>query len=197
MTIEDAYAAGNPALDRDCRLVVISGCSGGGKSTLLDALARRGHDVVPEAGRQIVKEQLSIDGDALPWADQRKFVELLLSRSMYLYNAVRARSKVVFFDRSIVEPCTYFMRDGVETPPSIRFALERYRYFDTVFMTPPWRELYATDAERRGSFAAAEASYAELVESYSAVGYRISIVPRASVAERVAFVERELRAPAS
>lgn len=191
MTIEDDYVAGNPMLDPGCRLVVISGCSGSGKSTLLGALARRGYDVVPEAGRQIVKEQLSIDGDALPWADRRKFVDLLLSRSMYLYNAVRPRSKLVFFDRSIVEPCTAFLR-GVETPRSIRRAIERYRYFETVFMTPPWPELYATDAERRGTFAAAERGYAELLEAYASLGYRIALVPRVAVDQRVAFIEQEL-----
>jgi predicted ATPase len=35
------------------RFVVISGCSGGGKSTLLAELGRRGHAVVEEPGRRI------------------------------------------------------------------------------------------------------------------------------------------------
>jgi predicted ATPase len=37
------------------RFVVISGCSGGGKSTLLKELAKRDHDVIDEPGRRIVK----------------------------------------------------------------------------------------------------------------------------------------------
>jgi hypothetical protein len=36
--------------------VVISGCSGGGKSTLLDELGRRRYAVVAEPGRRIVQE---------------------------------------------------------------------------------------------------------------------------------------------
>jgi predicted ATPase len=36
------------------RFVVISGCSGGGKSTLLAELARRGYRTVEEPGRRIV-----------------------------------------------------------------------------------------------------------------------------------------------
>ncbi|MPT22826.1 MAG: ATPase, partial [Starkeya sp.] len=39
------------------RFVVISGCSGGGKSTLLTELARRGFAVVEEPGRRIVAEE--------------------------------------------------------------------------------------------------------------------------------------------
>jgi predicted ATPase len=37
------------------RFVVISGCSGGGKSTLLAELGRRGHTVI---GRRIVIEEM-------------------------------------------------------------------------------------------------------------------------------------------
>jgi predicted ATPase len=37
--------------------VVISGCSGGGKSTLLAELARRGFGVVEEPGRRIIREE--------------------------------------------------------------------------------------------------------------------------------------------
>jgi AAA domain len=39
------------------RFVVISGCSGGGKSTLLIELGRRGYATVEEPGRRIVKEE--------------------------------------------------------------------------------------------------------------------------------------------
>lgn len=52
-------------------LFVISGCSGGGKSTLLSELERRGFSTVAEPGRAIVKEQLCSGGTALPWEDDR------------------------------------------------------------------------------------------------------------------------------
>src|SRR6516165_9149624 len=49
------------------RFVVISGCSSGGKSTLLAELGRRGHATVEEPGRRIVRQELAGDGSALPW----------------------------------------------------------------------------------------------------------------------------------
>lgn len=55
------------------RHVVLSGCSGGGKSTLLSALGRRGWVVVPEPGRRIVEEEQRGDGRALPWVDLAAF----------------------------------------------------------------------------------------------------------------------------
>jgi predicted ATPase len=53
--------------------VVISGCSGGGKSTLLSELARRGYPVVEEPGRRIVQDELAGNGAALPWVDPVAF----------------------------------------------------------------------------------------------------------------------------
>jgi predicted ATPase len=47
-------------------LVVISGCSGGGKSTLLAELAQRGYGVVEEPGRRIVREELDAHSPNTP-----------------------------------------------------------------------------------------------------------------------------------
>ena len=55
------------------RFVVLSGCSGGGKSTLLAELRRRGHATVDEPGRRIVKEESADGGTALPWIDLTAF----------------------------------------------------------------------------------------------------------------------------
>ena len=67
--------------------VILSSCSGGGKSTILSALSRRGYQAVPEPGRQIVKEQEAIDGDALPWKNVHQFL------------ITQEKEKFVFFDR--------------------------------------------------------------------------------------------------
>jgi predicted ATPase len=55
------------------RSVVISGCSSGGKSTLLAELGRRGHATVEEPGRRIVKQELAGEGSALPWVNGAAF----------------------------------------------------------------------------------------------------------------------------
>jgi len=49
--------------------VTISGCSSGGKSTLLAELRRRGFATVEEPGRRIVAEELKRGGNALPWEE--------------------------------------------------------------------------------------------------------------------------------
>jgi predicted ATPase len=191
---ENSYIAGNPDCNDTGRLVVISGCSSGGKSSLLSEMHRRGYAVRPEPGRQIVREQMFIDGDALPWADSLKFIELCISRAAYFYNSVTADEGCVLFDRSIVDAATAFPRMNLPTPAWARNALDRYRYAPTVFLTPPWEALFETDAERRGSFETASAEYHALAASFPANGYRIEEIPRASIAERADFLEARLLA---
>jgi predicted ATPase len=68
------------------RLVVISGCSGGGKSTLLAELGRRRYAVVEEPGRRIVKTEIHSNGTALPWIDPKASFERFETREHLVGN---------------------------------------------------------------------------------------------------------------
>jgi predicted ATPase len=189
---ESDYVAGNPQFNGTEKMVVVSGCSGGGKSFLLAEMARRGYQVHPEPGRQIVKEQAYIDGDGVPWANVPKFTELCVSRGVYFYNAARPAEKCALFDRSIVDAASSLARLGFPTPQYLRHALERYRYARTVFLTPPWEELFKHDLERRHAFSDAVAEYEGLLEAYPANGYEVELIPKIGVEERADFLEERL-----
>lgn len=85
------------------RFVVISGCSGGGKSTLVEELARRGFAVVREAGRRLLHEARAHGGTALPWADPDAFLHRILAMSLADHAAAGMTKGWVFFDRSVVD----------------------------------------------------------------------------------------------
>ena len=169
-------------------LFVISGSSGGGKSTLLEELARRGYAVVPEAGRQLVQEQQSIDGLAKPGTEL--FGHLLFSRSIYLYTqAVESSSgDPIFFDRSIIEPIAGWRAKG-QIAPHLERAVEQYRYATEVFMAPPWPEIFRKDTERQHSYDPEQKEYAHLTDAFQAFGYQLVPLPKVSVEERADFVE--------
>ena len=76
--------------DRRDEFSVLSGCSGGGKSSLLAELDRRGYATVPEPGREIVKQQLSVGGDGLPWENALKFTLMMVSRYMDDFDRMRS-----------------------------------------------------------------------------------------------------------
>jgi predicted ATPase len=190
---ETDYVAGNPSFNGTDWMVVVSGCSGGGKSTLLAGMALRGYPVYPEPGRQIVKEQLHIGGDGLPWENAVKFAELCVSRAMYFYNTAMPTDKPALFDRSMVDNISGLERLELPLPQYLKAALQQYRYARRVFMVPPWKELFSSDAERRHSFEDAEAEFASLLNAYKANGYEIVLIPKGTVSERASFLERQLR----
>ncbi|MCO5147238.1 MAG: AAA family ATPase [Aquamicrobium sp.] len=192
MTNENACLPGNPALGESGLAVVLSGCSGGGKSTLLDALAARGYTVWPEAGRQIVREEMHLGGDGLPWANAEKFVTLAASRTMYFFNAAETATRPVFFDRSLVDLTSFLDLKGIVVPAHLKRAVEAYRYRRDVFVVPPWPDIFAADAERRKSFEEAYREYEALVAGYRAAGYGLVEVPRLGVEARADFVLRHL-----
>ena len=73
----------------DIKLVVISGCSGGGKSTLIVELNKRGYTTVPEAGRELVKEQMALGSGILPWEKPDEFCALLIEKSVAAYHLAK------------------------------------------------------------------------------------------------------------
>lgn len=167
--------------------VVISGCSGGGKSTLLSALQRQGHAVVEEPGRRVVRVQLETGGSALPWQDTEAFLHRVLDLTRSDYDrAGAAGGGWVFFDRSWVDAATALQAlTGMSVTQMRRREL---RYHRCVFLAPPWPEIYRRDPERRHDVQAALDEYERLLHAYPALGYEVHLLPKDSVESRADFV---------
>jgi predicted ATPase len=172
------------------RFVVISGCSGGGKSTLLAELARRGYAIVEEPGRRIVQEELASNGSALPWVDGAAFARRAIAVALADREAARALSGWVFFDRGLIDAASAL--EHMTGEPVLDRLGNLYRYHRRVFLTPQWPEIYATDPERRHDFDAALAEYDRLSRVYPALGYEVIVLPKVGVSERADFVLRAL-----
>ena len=173
------------------RFVVISGCSGGGKSALLEELGRRGYPTVPEPGRRIVKEQLLSGGAALPWTDKVAFARRCIALALSDRRAARRlEGRWVFFDRGLIDASVALRHLTGE--PAVHALKRSHRYHQRVFMAPPWPEIYVTDNERRHSLDAGVAEYRRLVDAYPMLGYEVMILPKVTVTERADFVLRTL-----
>jgi len=189
--LEDGYSPANVEAARSY-YVVISGCSGSGKSSLLRELADRGYRVFAEPCRQIIKEQNYIGGDAIPSKDFYKCTELCVSRTMHNMISAAGTTSHVFFDRSIVDAVSGLEHMKVSVPLHLMKALETFRYSSKVFIAPPWPEMFRNDAERIHTYEDAVAEYATLLKTYQRLGHELVFIPKASVPERVDFILREL-----
>jgi predicted ATPase len=168
------------------RFVVISGCSGGGKSTLLSELARRGHAVVDEPGRRIVLEELERNGTALPWVDGVAFARRAIEMALADRAEAHRHAGWVFFDRGLIDAAAAL--EHLTGEPVLADLGQRHRYHRRVFLAPSWREIYAPDPERRHGFDDAVAEYERLSWGYRLLGYEVLMLPKTDIAARADFV---------
>jgi predicted ATPase len=172
------------------RFVLLSGCSGGGKSTLLEELRGRGHPVVEEPGRRIVKQELERGGDALPWIDAAAFARRAIQLALSDRERARNQRGWIFFDRGLIDAVSALEELTGEGMLSV-FGAE-HRYHRKVFLAPPWPEIYQGDTERRHGFEAGVAEFERLQRVYPALGYEVIMLPKVTVDQRADFVLAEL-----
>ncbi|MDP4573935.1 AAA family ATPase [Qipengyuania sp. G39] len=166
--------------------ILITGCSGGGKSTLLDELERRGHTVVREPGRRLIAAGVT------PWGHLRGFLTAAadMARADLGWHAEATRP--VFYDRGLIDALAGLERDG---GPTVAEALGADRpYAGGVFLAPPWAEIYAKDSMRQHDFEAAVAEFKHLASLLPTLGYKPVELPFVSVEERADFVLAHLAA---
>lgn len=169
------------------RFVVISGCSGGGKSTLLAELRRQGHVVIEEPGRRVVQAEDRTGCQAVPWIDMAAFLRRVIATARHDHATAHAgNGQWVFFDRGLVDAAAALQELTGE--PLLTMLGQRYRYHRRVFLAPPWPEIYKQDRERRHGIRAARTEYQRLQKAYPALGYEVSLLPKVSVLERADFV---------
>lgn len=166
------------------RKVAITGCSGGGKSTLATELRARGHAVVDEPGRRVIAAERASGGTGFPWQDANRFADLAFRMSVADHRA--ATAALTFFDRTALDQAAWYARQGKAPPGAIP------TYDRAVILVPPWPEIYENDADRRHGFEEALAEYEDLSTRLRDWGYACHILPKASVSERADHVLRVL-----
>lgn len=172
------------------RFFVISGCSGGGKSSLLEELGKRGYATVPEPGRRIVAEEQMGKGLALPWVNLAAFARRAITLATHDFHHAQTLHGPVFFDRGLVDAVSALLHTTVaedERHQALALCTD-YRYHPTVFMVPPWPEIYENDAQRKHDLTSAMEEYDRLCAFYPSLGYELIELPRQSICDRADLI---------
>jgi predicted ATPase len=175
------------------RFHIITGGPGSGKSSIIEGLRQRGFESAPEAGRAIIQDQLAIGGRALPWADRLLFAELMLSWDIRSYRLAEEHQATVFFDRGIPDVLGYLSLSDIPVPGHMNKAAALFPYNRTVFIAPPWKEIFHQDRERKQDFDEAVRTYEALAAVYEGLGYELVPVPKGSIDNRVQFILDRVR----
>lgn len=172
---------------------VLTGGPGAGKTCLLKELESRGYRCRDEVAREIIREQVASGGNAVPWGNVPKYTELMLQRSVEDYICAELSGGMYIFDRGIPDTFAYARLTGWSFEPEVLEQAKLYGYNRTVFLLPPWEEIYRQDGERKQDYREAVDTYEEIRCLYGQWGYHIVLVPKLSVQERADYVEKYIR----
>ena len=173
------------------------GANGVGKTTLLENLRQRSFKVVPETARELIKAQQAIDGDALPWKNRKRYMELMFEGCKARYERTlqnRNPDEPVFFDRGFLDALCYASLEGLPIDQELKTYAETHRYHSQVFILPPWKDIYHTDTERTQDWNESVFTYNKMIQTYRGYQYDLMEVPILPVGERADFVLESIKA---
>jgi len=170
--------------------IVITGGPGAGKTTLLLALQARGYTIVGDSARTIIQDRRRRGLSPRPNAIEFAHEALRMDIENFAHHA--AASGPVFFERGVLDALCWIDRVTPLNEGELSPWLSKYRYCSTVFVLPPWKAIYVTDAERDHTFEHAESVHRIAQEWYRRCGYQVLEVPRVPVDERCRFVLQAL-----
>ena len=178
-------------MEKRNQIYVLTGGPGFGKTTLLDYLKNLGFKTGGEVAREIICEQRSTGGNILPGKDIRSFQQEVLKRRLVFYNSVDS-GEVAFSDRAIPDQIAFARFNGFGAPDVLVRHANEFRYNEIVFVTPPWKEIYRNDAERKESFEKACELHQIIVEVYKELNYSLIELPCADAKQRAEFVLNQI-----
>jgi len=163
---------------------VITGTVCSGKTTLIDQLAHRGFQTVPEAGRQYMEREIA-KGRKIEEILENATTEARILKDITLDTEHGLQADDVFFlDRALPDSLAFYRAYG-RNPNEMLADCFHYRYA-TVFLLDRFPVVH--DGVRTEDDITAELIDTWLARDYSALGYDVVRVPVLPIQERLMFV---------
>ena len=165
--------------------IVITGGPSTGKTSIINELANFGYNVFPEVARIIIKEQLEINSNKVPWNDILGFSKLVLKKQ--IIDFYKAKTGLNIYDRGIPDIIGYINHGQEDLFNELKLSAEKLKY-QFIFILSPWEEIYETDNERRENYNDAIKIYQSIKKAYITLGYLPIEVPKDTLKNRVSFI---------
>lgn len=173
--------------------IVITGGPGSGKTSLIQHLEELGYLCLPEISREVTRRAQEDGIEQLFLEDPIQFSQLLLKGRVEQFHSANAFSgPYLFYDRGLPDVTAYL--DYLRTSYDQQFTETCFQHqYDTVFLLPPWRDIYVQDNERYEPYAEAERIFHFLHEGYRGYKYNVHHVPVGSIDYRCSYILEKLK----
>lgn len=169
--------------------IVLTGAPGTGKTSIIEQLERR-FTCHKEISREIISQQISINGNITPWDNLEAFSDCVIDKREKQFKS--CTKGLHFFDRSIIDSIAYLEYGNLKLKSKWKKQALSNRYYKNVFITPPWKEIYRNDSERKETFEQATQIHKALINTYKNYNYNLIEVPCSSIPERVQFIIKHI-----
>ena len=167
----------------DTKKYAIVGAPCSGKTTTINYLKERGHQVVEEVATEVIFEEQAKGGSLFPWVVIDRFQLKILRRLMAAED--KFNEGAVFSDRGIGDGLAYYYNECIKPPKELVDAFKKKRYKKVFFLEPLE---YRTDVHRNEGKKKAEKIARRILKTYKDFNYKIVRVPVMSVEERANFI---------
>jgi Predicted ATPase len=173
--------------------IVITGGPGSGKTVLINHIKDLGYKCMHEISRTITIEAQKNGIDQLFLEDPILFSEKLMNGRLDQYQKIdHIESQYLFYDRGLPDITSYLDYTNAAYPEHFDDYCQINRY-DSIFLLPPWKDIYKQDNERYESFKEAKTIYTFLTKGYRKYGYEIDEVPSGSLEFRTDYIFKKLK----
>ena len=167
---------------------VITGAPCSGKTSVIDELAKKGYETVPEAARAYIEEELSKGRSLMQLKKNKSVFERHILHLKKATEVSLPSDKIIFFDRAIPDSIAYYKLAGLD--PSEAIALSKNTFYRKVFLLD--RLQFKRDRVRAEDDMIADKLEALLAKCYCELGYSVIRVPVTSVKNRAETILKEV-----
>ena len=168
---------------------VITGSSCSGKTTLVQALEKKGYKVVHETAREFLNQEFAkgLTVEEIR-RDENTFQKNILDMKIEIEKSLNALD-LVFLDRAIPDTCAYDALYGVSSNTTLEAAIKKCDY-RKVFLLD--RLPYTQDYARTETKEQQDKLHELLEKAYRELNFEIVKVPLMPIENRVEFVLQNL-----
>ena len=167
---------------------VITGGPCTGKTTTLEALKKKGYNIVEEASRILIDEQNRTGGDLLPW--KRLFDFQIKLTELQLMLESKATTGTHFLDRGVIDNLAFCEWGKIKPPKELSDAVKKASY-NKIFLLEPLSH-FENDSVRTETEEDRVLLTKLIKKHYRAHGYEVISIPSVSVQKRVQLILQKL-----